>query len=207
MLATQSITSWCNNLATVRTYSRASIQTYCRASVQTYCRALSKVIPSLEFMPNAGARVRAKGLFRPIHSAKLRQNTRFSARLQQKFQQKIPIQQGFSEIFCCQQGSSKSFSKKNYSAGIQQNILLSARVQQIYHEESTIGDKSVKYKLFCFCYWPGSYLNQYDSRPWRPVAKGGEGCLETNGIQPFLGFTGPSWKKHTMYSSEIKYSW
>ena len=91
---------------------------------------------------------------RAIFSAKLRQNTRLSARLQRKFLQKIPIQQGFSEIFCCQ----REFSR----------FILG---------ESTIGDKSVKHKLFCFCYWPGSYFNQYDSRPWRPVAKDGEGCF------------------------------
>ncbi len=38
--------------------------------------------------------------------------------------------QGFSKIFCCQQELSENFSLTFASAGVQQNILLSARIQQ-----------------------------------------------------------------------------
>ena len=113
--ATRFIASWCKILATVRMCSRATVV---RAKLFRHWN-------TRQMQERVSVR-------RAIFSAKLRQNTRLSARLQRKFQQKIPIQQGFSEIFCCQQGFSKSFSKKNYSAGIQRNILLSARVQQIY---------------------------------------------------------------------------
>ena len=154
------ITSWCKILATVRICSRATLyeQSYSVIGIHAKCKSAWACVERF-FQLNFDKILGFQHGFSESFSKKFRfsrDSAKFFAvsRDSAKVSAKIIIQQGFSEIFCCQ----REFSR-------------------FIRGESKIGDKSVKYKLYCFCYWPGSYFNQYDSRPWRPVAKDGEGCF------------------------------
>ena len=174
--ANRSITSWCNILATVR-----------MCSIATERAKLFRHWNTRQMQERESVR-------RAIYSAKLRQNTRLSARLQQKVSAKNfrfsrdsakyfadsrdstkvsakrIIQQGFSEIFCCQREFSIFYSWRVKQLAIKAlniNYFVSAtgRAAILINTTAVLGGLSPKMK---------------------------RGNFETNGFQPFSGFTGPS---------------